>query len=113
MKKLLISFVTTTWILYSAALCIADDFRPESIQCDSCTASMFVPPVYANTQEAAQETARQEIALAGPKTGTPRIEIPETFFDFGELKDGYDYVHAFTVRNLGTGVLEIEDVLPG
>ena len=74
---------------------------------------MVVSLVYVNTLEAAQETARQEVAPADPKTGTPRIEIPETFFDFGELKDGYDYVHAFTVRNLGTGVLEIEDILPG
>jgi hypothetical protein len=113
MKKLLIPFVTIIWVLYGAALCTADDFRHESIQCDSCTASMVVPPVYANTPEAAQETAGQEIALAGPETGTPRIEIPETFFDFGELNDGDDYVHSFTVRNLGTGVLEIEDVLPG
>jgi len=113
MKKLLISFVTITWILCSAALCTADEFRTESIQCDSCTVSMFIPLVYANTPEAAQDKARQEIALAGPETGTPRIEIPETFFDFGDVKDGDDYVHPFTVRNLGTGVLEIEDVLPG
>jgi len=74
---------------------------------------MTIPLVSANAPEAVQDTARQEIALAGPETGTPRIEIPETFFDFGELKDGYDYVHSFTVRNLGTGVLQIEEVLPG
>lgn len=74
---------------------------------------MFIPLVYANTPEAAQDTVGHETALAGLETGTPRIEIPETLFDFGELKDGYDYVHAFTVRNSGTGVLEIEDVLPG
>jgi len=99
--------------LYSAALCIADGSRPESLQCDSCTVSMLVPLVYVNTPEASQDTARQEIALARPGIGTPRIEISETFFDFGEVKDGYDYVHTFTVRNLGTGILEIEDVLPG
>jgi len=73
---------------------------------------MFIPLVYASTPKAAQDISRQEIALAGPETGTPRIEIPETFFDFGELKDGYDYVHSFTVRNLGKGVLQIEEVLP-
>ena len=113
MKKNLISFVIFTGLLCSAALCIAEDFAPESIQYDSCSVFMLIPPACANTHEAAQETAMQKIALAGPETGTSRIEIPETFFDSGELKDGWDYVHVLTVRNLGTGVLEIEDVLPG
>ena len=84
MKKILISFVTSTWLLCSAALCIAEDFPPESIQYGSCSVSMLTPPACANTQEAAQETAGQEIALAGPEAGTPRIEIPETYFDFGD-----------------------------
>ncbi len=74
---------------------------------------LFIPLGFANTPEAAQDTARQEIALARPETGTPRIEIPETFSGFGEVKEGDDYIHAFTVRNLGPGVLEIEDILPG
>jgi hypothetical protein len=113
MKKLLIFFVTIIWILCSAALCMADEFGPSSLQCDSCTVSMTIPIVSANAPAAVQDTARQEIALADLETGTPRIEIPETFFDFGELNDGDDYVHSFTVRNLGTGVLQIEEVLPG
>jgi hypothetical protein len=90
MKKNLISFVISTWLLCSAALCIAEDFPPESIQNGSCAVSMLIQPVCANTYEAAQETARQEIALEGPEAGTPRIEIPEKFFDCGELKDGCD-----------------------
>jgi hypothetical protein len=40
MKKLLISFVTITWILYSAALCIADDFCPSSIRVASGSISI-------------------------------------------------------------------------
>ncbi len=35
MKKLLISILTITWMLYSAALCTADDFCPASIQWNS------------------------------------------------------------------------------
>ena len=76
--------MTIIWILCSSALCRAEDFRPESIQCDSCTAYMVVSLVYVNTLEAAQETARQEIGLAGPEATTARIEIPETHLDFGD-----------------------------
>ncbi len=90
MKKILISFVTSTCLLCSAALCIAEDFPPESIQNDTCAVSMLIQPVCANTHEAARETARQEIAPEGPEAGTPRIEISETFFDCGDLKDGCD-----------------------
>jgi len=40
MKKLLIFFVTITWILCSAALCIAGDFCPAGHQFDSGTVSI-------------------------------------------------------------------------
>ncbi|MGO9375398.1 MAG: hypothetical protein ACLQBD_25365 [Syntrophobacteraceae bacterium] len=90
MKKILISLVTSTWLLCSPALSIAEDLPPESIQYGSRAVSMLIPPVCANTHASAQETARQEIAPEGPAAGTPRLEIPETFFDCGELKDGCD-----------------------
>jgi len=76
--------VTFTWLLSSAALCIAEDLPPESIQYDSCAVSMLIPHVCAYTHEAEQETARQEIGLAGPEATTARIEIPETHLDFGD-----------------------------
>jgi hypothetical protein len=39
-KKLFISFVTITWILCSAALCIADDFCTSSLRLDSGSVSI-------------------------------------------------------------------------
>jgi hypothetical protein len=54
----------------------------------------------------------QEAATA-QTTGTPAVELSETIFDFGLVSEGNDYVHAFKIRNTGTGVLEIRKVLPG
>lgn len=45
--------------------------------------------------------------------GTPALDVPEWFFDFGEVKDGTEYLHAFEIRNVGTGTLEIKSVKPG
>jgi Protein of unknown function (DUF1573) len=45
--------------------------------------------------------------------GTPALEVPEWYFDFGEVKEGTVYLHAFVIRNKGTGVLEIKKVQPG
>jgi hypothetical protein len=73
----------------------------------------LVPLDCAHTQETGKEIPKPEIALAGVSTGTPAVEIPETSFDFGEMKDGNDYVHAFAIWNTGNGVLEIKKVLPG
>ena len=53
----------------------------------------------------------QEIAAAQP-TGPPAVELPETVFDFGRVGAGPEYVHAFKIRNTGTGILEIKKVSP-
>jgi hypothetical protein len=45
--------------------------------------------------------------------GTPVLELSETTFDFGLVSDGNDYIHAFKMRNTGTGVLIIRKILPG
>ena len=73
----------------------------------------FIALAYARTPVTAQDTTVQELALAGREAGTPRVVVSETHFDFGEVRDGDDYVHAFTIMNLGTGVLEIKNILPG
>jgi len=54
----------------------------------------------------------QEIAKA-QTIGTPAVELSETIFDFGLVNEGIDYLHAFKIRNTGTGVLEIRKVSPG
>ena len=54
----------------------------------------------------------QQIATA-QTNGTPAVELSETIFDFGLVNEGIDYLHAFKIRNTGTGVLEIRKILPG
>jgi hypothetical protein len=68
----------------------------------------------AHTPESAKDAAKPDTALAlAVSTGTPALEVPEWYFDFGEVKEGTDYVHAFVIRNKGTGVLEIKKVQAG
>ena len=64
--------------------------------------------------EITKKAAKPDTAVASAvTTGTPALEVPEWFFDFGEVKEGTDYIHAFVIRNKGTGVLEIQKVEPG
>ncbi len=60
-------------------------------------------------------TKQQENAAAQPSgtTGTPAVQLSETAFDFGVVGEGSVYVHAFKIRNTGTGVLEIKKIVPG
>jgi hypothetical protein len=52
-------------------------------------------------------------AATAQTTGTPTAEVSETVFDFGLVSEGNDYVHAFKIRNTGTGVLVIRKIMPG
>jgi hypothetical protein len=74
---------------------------------------LIIPFGCAHTPETSDSKFKPEVVASVATTGTPVVEIPETIFDFGEVKDGNDYVHAFMIRNTGTGVLEIKKVLPG
>jgi hypothetical protein len=52
--------------------------------------------------------------VPAPVDGTsPAIEVPETSFDFGKISEEQDLVHTFSVRNVGTSVLNIRKVVPG
>jgi hypothetical protein len=43
----------------------------------------------------------------------PSIEIPEISFNFGSVSGGKDFVHKFSVKNVGKSVLSIKKILPG
>jgi hypothetical protein len=68
----------------------------------------------AHLPEIANEATKPATAYASEvMIGTPALEVPEWYFDFGEVEEGTDYLHAFVIRNRGTGVLEIRKVQPG
>ncbi len=62
--------------------------------------------------ELAGAPTEQEIAEARTN-GAPAVEIPETTFDFGLVSQENTYIHAFKIRNIGTGVLRIKKIMPG
>jgi len=62
----------------------------------------------ASTDEKPSVTAQP--ALTG---GTPAAEFPNVEHDLGKIAEGQEFSHVFTVRNRGTGVLQIKKVLPG
>jgi|WetSurMetagenome_2_1015567.scaffolds.fasta_scaffold51848_4 hypothetical protein len=52
---------------------------------------------------------------AQPQTtagGTPKVVLAETTFDFGKIAEDQDYTHEFVVKNGGTGVLQIRELIP-
>ena len=64
--------------------------------------------------EAAEEPGQKDTAAASAaEPGTPLLIVPESTFDFGEVREEKEYVHAFIIKNVGTGVLEIKKVVPG
>lgn len=54
------------------------------------------------------------LGIAGSAhAGQPKIEIPETRYDFGNVFERKQYVHDFIVHNRGDADLTIESVRPG
>jgi len=71
-------------------------------------------PVAENPQPApaAADPQPDPTQAAAPKE-IPSIQIPETTFDFGEVMEGNEIIHEFTVKNAGKGSLQIDKVQPG
>ena len=64
------------------------------------------------TSKGAQQPTPQPAAQGLSTQGTPVAVVPETEYDFGEVREGNDYVHDFRIANKGDAVLEIIKVLP-
>ncbi len=73
---------------------------------------VLIAPCFAAIQEQGN-TVKYVTDLAATENQEPTVALPETNFDFGEVEDGNEYIHAFVIWNTGAGVLEIQKVLPG
>ena len=60
----------------------------------------------------AQQPTPQASAQVSTAEGLPAAEVPEKEFDFGVMAEDNSYVHEFKIVNKGTGVLEIQGVVP-
>ena len=60
----------------------------------------------------AQQPTPQASAQVGTAHALPAAEVPEREFDFGVMAEDSSYVHDFKIVNKGTGVLEIQGVVP-
>jgi hypothetical protein len=68
----------------------------------------------AHGPEGAKDASKPHTALASAVTpGAPALEVPEWYYNFGNVVEGSDYRHAFVVRNKGAGTLEIKEVHHG
>jgi hypothetical protein len=47
------------------------------------------------------------------EAGKPRIEVPETSFDFGYVPQGVKISHVYWLKNTGEDTLFIRDIKPG
>jgi hypothetical protein len=63
---------------------------------------------------AASKSAPSGVAPAqASEPGASSIQVADAVFDFGEVMEGSEVIHEFTVKNDGKGVLQIEQVKPG
>ncbi len=73
------------------------------------TASLFL---YAWAEAGSGEKA-SERQKTGSQQKQPRISFDSTLYDVGEVWEGDDVVHTFTVKNTGTAQLAISKVRTG
>ena len=56
----------------------------------------------------------RETTSPAPATDkAPVVQVPETTHDFGTIAEGEEFVHKFSIKNVGTSELEIKKVVPG
>jgi len=60
---------------------------------------------------AGQAEAQKSSTAAGG--GQPHLALETSHYDAGELWEGEDIIHTFTIRNTGTAQLAISNVKPG
>jgi len=112
MMKDLMTFGIALWFFVVLLGCA---HAPDSTVGMSKHQEIAAPQTTGTPQEvaAAQTTGTPKEVAATQTAGQPEAEVSETFFDFGKVSDGNTYIHAFKIRNTGTGVLEIRKIIPG
>ncbi len=48
-----------------------------------------------------------------PDKAAPIVQVPETSFDFGIMREDKEFVHKFRIKNVGASELTIKKISPG
>jgi len=51
--------------------------------------------------------------VVAPEKGTPIVQVSETSFDFGIMREDKEFVHKFRIKNVGASELIIKKISPG
>ena len=55
-----------------------------------------------------------EAAPPAPATDkAPIVQLAETAYDFGTMNENNEFVHKFSIKNVGTSQLKIKKIVPG
>ncbi len=55
-----------------------------------------------------------ETAPPAPATDeAPVVQLAETAYDFGTMNENNEFVHKFSIKNVGTSQLKIKKIVPG
>ncbi len=65
--------------------------------------SFYLPPAFAASMS---QSPKQQ----GPEAKQPSIQVKEPDYNFGEIMEGSEIEHEFTVGNTGKEILKIERV---
>jgi hypothetical protein len=55
----------------------------------------------------------ETVSPAPASDNAPIVQLAETAYDFGTVREDQDLRHKFTIKNVGTSQLKIKKVLPG
>ena len=76
---------------------------------------MFALFVWFSSAQVLQAADDNSTSSAPPvvSEASPSISVAEDVYDFGEVTEGGEVIHDFTVKNTGQAPLEIKQVRPG
>jgi len=55
----------------------------------------------------------ETVSPAPATDNAPIVQLPETAYDFGSMNENREFVHKFSVRNVGESQLKIKKIIPG
>ncbi len=55
----------------------------------------------------------ETVSPAPATDGAPIVQLAETAYDFGTMNENNEFVHKFSIKNVGASQLKIKKIIPG